>query len=88
MIYDCFLFCNELDVLEIRLNELNDVVDRLVLVESAHTFTKLPKPLFFEQNKLRFEKLLPKIEHVIVNNCPGFFISGEFQKPGAMKITR
>jgi len=31
-VYDCFVFYNELDLLEIRLNELNDVVDYFVLV--------------------------------------------------------
>jgi hypothetical protein len=28
MLYDCFTFFNELDVLEIRLHELGDVVDK------------------------------------------------------------
>lgn len=34
MIIDAILFFNELDVLEIRLNELNSVVDKFVIVES------------------------------------------------------
>ena len=34
MIYDCFSFFNELDILEIRLNTLNEVVDKFVLVEN------------------------------------------------------
>ena len=34
MIYDCFSFYNELDLLEIRLNELVNAVDRFVLVEA------------------------------------------------------
>ena len=29
MIYDCFQFFNELDILKIRMNVLKDVVDRL-----------------------------------------------------------
>jgi len=33
-IYDCFRFFNELDLLEIRLDELCDVVDYFVLVEA------------------------------------------------------
>jgi beta-1,4-mannosyl-glycoprotein beta-1,4-N-acetylglucosaminyltransferase len=33
MVYDCFTFYNELDLLEIRLHTLADVVDRFVLVE-------------------------------------------------------
>ena len=35
MIYDCFSFFNELDLLEIRLNVLKDVVDKFVLVEAV-----------------------------------------------------
>ena len=38
-IYDCFLFFNELELLEIRLNVLNDYVDYFVLVESTKTFS-------------------------------------------------
>lgn len=34
MIIDAFMFFNELDLLEIRLNELWDVVDKFVIVES------------------------------------------------------
>ena len=54
MIYDCFMFFNELDLLEIRFNELKDVVDTFVICESTHTFTGLPKPLFLSQNRDRF----------------------------------
>ena len=39
MVYDCFSFYNELDLLEIRLNVLKDVVDRFVLVEATQTHT-------------------------------------------------
>lgn len=73
MIYDCFAFFNELDLLEIRLNTLNDVVDRFVLVEATRTFQKKEKPLFFEQNKERFKPFLHKIEHVVVDEYPNFF---------------
>ncbi len=69
-IFDCFLFFNELDILEIRLNTLDAHVDRFVLVESTSTFTGQPKPLFFAQNKQRFRKFLPKITHVIVDDMP------------------
>lgn len=73
MIYDCFTFFNELDLLEIRLNELNQVVDKFVLVESNRTFTNQPKPLFFEDNKKRFEPFLDKIIHIVVRKHPTFF---------------
>ena len=45
MIYDCFCFFNELDLLEIRLNELNPVVDKFVLVEATMTHNGDKKPL-------------------------------------------
>ena len=72
-IFDCFAFFNELDLLEIRLNELDSVVDKFVLVESTKSFQKKPKPLYFNENKERFKKFLPKIEHVIVDHFPTFF---------------
>ena len=60
-----FLFFNELDLLEIRLNVLNDVVDKFVLVESTQTFNAQPKPLYFEENKERFAKFSDKIIHIV-----------------------
>jgi beta-1,4-mannosyl-glycoprotein beta-1,4-N-acetylglucosaminyltransferase len=59
--YDCFTFFNELDLLEIRLNELNDVVDYFVLVESKKTFQNNYKPYYFYENKDRFKKFNDKI---------------------------
>ena len=72
MIYDCFTFFNELDLLEIRLNVLGGVVDRFVLVESTRTFTNKPKRLFYEENKERFAKFADRIEHVVVDSFPPF----------------
>jgi beta-1,4-mannosyl-glycoprotein beta-1,4-N-acetylglucosaminyltransferase len=65
-IYDCFLFFNELELLKIRLEELDDDVDYFVLVESAETFRGHPKPFIFEENKFKFQKYLPKIIHIKV----------------------
>ena len=70
MIFDCFTFFNELDVLELRLHELDSVVDRFVLVEATRTFSGRPKPLVFEANKERFKRFLPRIEHVVVRDLP------------------
>ena len=55
MIIDCFLFFDELDLLEIRLHELCDVVDVFVLTESPITFTGIKKPLYFAENRDRFK---------------------------------
>lgn len=40
MIYDCFIFYNEFEQARIRLEELDEVVDRFVVVESPHTLQK------------------------------------------------
>ena len=70
MIYDCFSFFNELDILEIRLNTLNDVVDKFVIVEAPWTFTGIPKPLYFDENKKRFAPFLNRIIHIIASDPP------------------
>lgn len=70
MIYDCFTFFNELDLLEIRLNILNDVVDKFVLVEATKTHQGNEKSLFYAENIERFEKFSNKIIHVVVNEFP------------------
>ena len=54
MIVDCFIFFDEFDILEIRLNSLAPYVDKFVLVEAPVTFRGNPKPLFFNDNKERF----------------------------------
>jgi beta-1,4-mannosyl-glycoprotein beta-1,4-N-acetylglucosaminyltransferase len=67
MIFDCFTFFNELDILDIRLNEMAPVVDRFVLVEARKTFQGADKPLYFDENKDRFAPFLDKIEHIITD---------------------
>ncbi|HUV66627.1 MAG TPA: hypothetical protein VMW24_22260 [Sedimentisphaerales bacterium] len=61
MIYDCFLFYNEFMLLDLRLKELWDVVDKFVLVESNVTFTGRPKPLYFSDNMERYKEYRDKI---------------------------
>lgn len=68
MIYDCFTFNNELDLLNLRLHELSPVVDKFVLVESNTTFSGNSKPLFYENNKKLFAKFNHKIIHIIVDD--------------------
>lgn len=83
-IFDCFIFYNELDLLEIRLNTLSELVDYFVLVESTVTFTGKPKPLFYENNKARFKDFHDRIIHVIVDDMPevveSTFVREEFQR--------
>jgi beta-1,4-mannosyl-glycoprotein beta-1,4-N-acetylglucosaminyltransferase len=68
MVYDCFLFYNELDVLKIRLEEMYPYVDHFVLLECTESFQGHPKPLYYEENKQLFEKYQDKIIHVVVKD--------------------
>ena len=69
-IYDCFTFFNELDILDIRLQELYDTVDHFVLVEANQSHSGKPKEYIFENNKDRFEKYLDKIIHIKIDDFP------------------
>ncbi len=67
-VIDAFMFFTELDVLEIRLNELNSVVDHFVILESAelHGSTKT-KPFLLKENWERFAPFHHKIKHVMLD---------------------
>lgn len=70
MIYDCFTFFNELELLELRLHELSGVVDKFVLVEATRTHSNQPKSLVFRENRGRFQEFEDKIIHVVVDDMP------------------
>ncbi len=65
MLYDCFTFFDELELLHLRLSELEDAVDRFVLVEANTTHTGVAKPLIFKENRAKFSRWLPRIIHVV-----------------------
>ena len=71
-IYDCFLFYNELELLEIRLKTLNEYVDKFVLVEATKTFSNKDKELYYNNNKELFAEFHNKIIHIIIDEHPGF----------------
>ena len=60
-IFDCFIFNHEVELLEIRLNILNDYVDKFIITEGDMTFSGLPKESHFLNNKERFAKWEDKI---------------------------
>jgi len=66
-IIDCFLFYNELDMLEFRLTELNEHVDYFIILESDFDFSGNRKDSLFELNRDRFNAWEGKIIHI---NCP------------------
>ena len=66
-IIDAFMFNNELDLLNFRLHELNDYVDKFIIYENSWTFSGNKKPFYFEENKERFSKFYDKIIHIKSN---------------------
>jgi len=61
MIIDAFPFNDELDLLELRLGQLDSVVDKFILIETNLTYRGSAKPLYYQQNKHLFEKWNHKI---------------------------
>lgn len=84
-IIDAFSFNGELDILEIRLNVLDKVVDEFVICESDTTFTGLKKPLYFKENKERYAKWLPKIKHFVMASDDAVLKAQAVQSPGVPK---
>lgn len=70
MIYDCFYLNNEVDMLEMRLNILDEYVDKFVIVEATETFSGKPKELTYLKNKDLFKKWEHKIIYHVVDNYP------------------
>ena len=65
-IVDCFIFYNELEMLNYRLNLLDPYVDYFIIVEAHQTFIGKEKPLFLKENAARFKQFNDKIIHIIV----------------------
>jgi len=65
-VIDCFIFYNEIEMLEYRLNVLKDTVDHFVIVEATTTFTGKSKKMYFDPGKYSSFN----ITHVIVNDLP------------------
>ena len=53
-IYDCFTFFNELDILEMRLNILDPVVDYFILIEGNKFMNGLQNESLYLINKERY----------------------------------
>ena len=70
MIYDCFPFRNEFEMLELRLMTLWDTVDYFVLVEADQTHAGKPKPFFFDERRADFSQYNEKLIHIKVQDMP------------------
>lgn len=67
-IYDCFMFFNEIEMLQFRLKELYNEVDYFVIVEATKGFTGKNKSLYYKENCKLFENFKNKIIHVVVDD--------------------
>lgn len=83
MIYDCFMFFNENDLLEIRINQHWNYVDKFFILEAGETHSGLKKPFNFDHQ--RFEKYRSKIVYKtiesfsIINHAENaFFVDRDF----------
>ena len=63
MITEAISMCNELDLLEAHLEESQHWADRIVIIESPVTFTSIPKPMYFDENRERFKRF--NVEHLV-----------------------
>ena len=67
-IFDCFMYFDEDLVLDVRLNLLNDFVDKFVIIESSYDHKgEKRKPLF---DIKKFKKFENKIEYILKKDQP------------------
>lgn len=66
-IIDTFMFCNEFDILELRLRVMYDHVDRFVIVECNKTHTGIPKEFNLENHLDRYSQWMDKIVYIKVD---------------------
>lgn len=71
-IFDCFPFMNELEILELRFMELNNIVDYFVIAEANRSHNSTPKGFIFEKNSGLYEKYLDKIIYIKVEDMPEY----------------
>ena len=67
-IFDCFMFYDEEMVLDIRLNYLNNFVDKFVIIESEYTHSGKKRKLIFNINN--YPKFKNKIIYIISREEP------------------
>ncbi len=72
-VFDSFRFFNELDLLEIRFNLLYDYVDHFVITECPYTIMGDEKPLYYWENRKRFDKFNDKVIHDVMEDIPNDF---------------
>jgi beta-1,4-mannosyl-glycoprotein beta-1,4-N-acetylglucosaminyltransferase len=67
-IFDCFMYFDEEQVLDLRLNVLNEDIDYFVIVESIYNHKGEERKLLFDKNK--FQNFNDKIIYLIYDKIP------------------
>lgn len=69
-VVDCFIFYNELQMLNYRIHLLNPHVDYFILTESTHTFSGKEKESTYQKYKYMFAPFNHKIIHLMIDDIP------------------
>lgn len=69
MILDTFMYSGEEDMLDLRLNTLNPIVDKFVILESPKSHSLIQKGLKFPEQKNRFLQFQNKIDYYSIDYC-------------------
>ncbi len=69
MLIDSFFYNGEEDLLEIRLETLNPIIDKFVLLESPKSHSQIPRELEYPKQQKRFEKFKNKICYFATDYC-------------------
>ena len=67
-IFDCFMYYNEDVILDLRLNYLNQFVDKFIIIESTFNHRGQRKELNFKINN--FSKFKDKIKYFVLDKQP------------------
>ena len=67
-LYDCFMYNSEDQLLEVRFNTLNKIVDKFIIVESLYDHQGRKKKLSFKINK--FKEFKKKIRYLVIKKFP------------------
>ena len=82
-VYDCMLYHDEDLILDLRLNILNNYVDKFVICESKYSHSGRQKKLNFNINN--FKKFKDKIIYIVAENEPDGLLykenSGRIESP-------
>jgi beta-1,4-mannosyl-glycoprotein beta-1,4-N-acetylglucosaminyltransferase len=83
-IFDCLMLFREIDLLEIRLNELYDHVDVFVIMESCKSFTGRENQPVFPRHAERFKKFRDKIRYIFIEEVPDSAYEDNPMTPGTL----